>query len=134
MNPRPLTEFEKETGIKVNLSFYASNEELQVKMKATGGEGYDLIMPSDYAVSILMKEDLIQPLDHSKIDFWDSLYPVLLNQKFDPGNRYSIPFEWEVFGFGFDSDFFKDRSPPNTWRAIFDPDYIDYQIAMKNDL
>lgn len=128
-----LEEFEKETGIKVNLSFYASNEELQVKMRATGGEGYDLIMPSDYAVSILVKEDLLQPIDHSQIDFWNTIYPILLNHKFDPGNRYSVPFEWEVFGFGIDSEFFDKRPRPNTWKAIFDPHFIDYQIAMKND-
>jgi spermidine/putrescine transport system substrate-binding protein len=126
-------EFEKKTGIKINLSFYTSNEELKVKMRATKGEGYDLVMPSDYTVSTLVKEGLLQLIDHSQIEFWDTIYPVLLDHRFDPGNRYSIPFEWEIFGFGIDSEFFDDRLKPNTWRAIFDPHFIDYQIAMKND-
>lgn len=128
-----LNEFEKKTGIKINLSFYASNEELQVKMKATEGKGYDLIMPSDYAVPLLRKENLLQPLDHSKFNFWDTLYSALLNQPFDPENLYSIPFEWELFGFGVDSNFFKKGPLPDTWKAIFDPNYIHYQISMKND-
>ena len=44
--------FEQETGIKVNLSFYESNEELLVKLRSTGGKGYDLILPSDYAITL----------------------------------------------------------------------------------
>ena len=59
-----LAEFEKKTGIKVNLSFFSSNEELQVKMKATGGHGYDLILPSDYTVALLIKDELLKPIDH----------------------------------------------------------------------
>jgi len=128
-----LKQFEKDTGIKVNLSFYASNEELSVKMKATGGEGYDLIMPSDYIVAQLLKEHLLQPLDKSQLDFWDKLNPALLNYAFDPENQYSVPFEWELFGFVVDIPFFEGRPLPDSWKAIFDKDTIDYQIAMTND-
>lgn len=128
-----LSAFEKETGIKINLSFYASNEELQVKMQATGGEGYDLIMPSDYTVANLIKQDLLKPLDQKRLDFWNDLYPPLLDHPFDPGNRYSVPFEFEIYGFGVDTHYFQNRPTPDTWGAIFDPNQIDYKIAMKND-
>lgn len=128
-----LTQFEKETGIQVNLSFYASNEELGVKMKATGGKGYDLIMPSDYTVAQLLKEDLLQPLDRTQLDFWSKLNPALLNHAFDPSNQFSVPFEWELFGFVVDTSFFKGRPLPDSWKAIFDKTTVDYQIAMKND-
>ena len=50
LEPTVIAEFERETGIKVNMNFYASNEEMLVKLKATGGPGYDLIIPSDYSV------------------------------------------------------------------------------------
>ncbi len=63
LDPAVIADFEKETGIKVNLNYYSSNEELIVKLKATRGEGYDLIIPSDYAVKILIKEDLLKPID-----------------------------------------------------------------------
>src|SRR5579872_4854645 len=63
LDPSVVAEFEKSTGIKVNLNFYASNEEMIVKLKATGGEGYDLIIPSDYSVEILRKEGLLKELD-----------------------------------------------------------------------
>src|ERR1700690_3127030 len=55
-----LAEFEKTSGIKANLNFYASNEEMIIKIKATGGEGYDLIVPSDYSVEILRNENLLK--------------------------------------------------------------------------
>lgn len=55
-----IDEFERSTGIKVHLSYYASNEELLVKLKATGGKGYDLIIPSDYSVKILKEEGLLK--------------------------------------------------------------------------
>src|SRR3990167_11377459 len=51
--------FEKETGIKINPSYYTSNEELLLKLEKTDGKGYDLIFPSDYAVNILAQKKLL---------------------------------------------------------------------------
>ena len=57
LDPTLITRFEKKTGIKVHLNFYYSNEELVVKLKETKGEGYDLIVPSDYTVKILSEAE-----------------------------------------------------------------------------
>lgn len=133
LNPEILAEFEKESGIKVHLSFYATNEELQVKMQATGGNGYDLIMPSNYTISMMIQEGLLKPLNHSKLHFFNDLNPVLLNHSFDSGNRYSVPFEWEVFGLGVDRNYFVNRPFYPSWRALFDESVIDYKIAFDND-
>lgn len=133
LDPSVVAEFEKTTGIKVNLNFYASNEEMIVKLKATGGEGYDLIVPSDYSVEILVKEKLLKPLDKSKISFYSNLNPRLLNLAFDPHNQYSVPFEWELFLLGIDKDFFRDKPINPSWKMIFDPLVIDYKITMSND-
>ena len=70
LEPSIVSDFEKETGIKLNLSYYSSNEELIVKLKATRGEGYDLVIPSDYAVNILIKEDLLKKLNKEKFAYW----------------------------------------------------------------
>ena len=123
----------KKRGIKVNLNYYSSNEELIVKLKATGGRGYDLIVPSDYAVSILIKAGLVKELDKKKIDFWSTLNPSLTGQFFDPENRYSVPFEWELYGFGIDKDYFKTHPLNPSWKLIFDPKTVDYKISMIND-
>ncbi len=133
LEPSVVAEFEKKTGIKVNLNFYASNEEMIVKLRATGGEGYDLIVPSDYSVEILRKEGLLKELDKSKFTFYSHLNPRLLNHPFDPGNRYSLPFEWEVFVLGIDKEFFKGKEIIPSWKMLFDPHFIDYKITMLND-
>ncbi|MGH7889180.1 MAG: ABC transporter substrate-binding protein [Thermodesulfobacteriota bacterium] len=133
LEPSVVAEFEKTTGIKVNLNFYASNEEMIVKLKATGGEGYDLIIPSDYSVEILAKEGLLKQLNKSKLDFYHNLNPRLLNQAYDPGNQFSIPFEWELFILGIDKEYFKGRKIDPSWKMLFDTQAIDYTITMCND-
>lgn len=131
LHPMVLKEFENESGIKVNLSYYASNEELLVKLKATRGKGYDLVMPSGYNVELMVKEELLKPLDKKKLNFWDNLNPILLRTEFDPENRYSIPFGWEIYGLGVDERYFNGSFDPS-WRAIYDPEVIDYKIAVSN--
>lgn len=126
-----IAEFERNSGIKVNLNYYSSNEELIVKLRATGGADYDLIVPSDHAVLQLANEGLLKPLDHTKFDFWEQLNPLLLNRNFDPGNHYSIPFEWELFGLGINSQFFKDKSFEPSWSLIFKD--RGYKVAMLNE-
>lgn len=133
LDPGVIKEFEKETGIKVHLSYYSSNEELIVKLKATRGKGYDLIVPSDYAVQILRKEKLLKPLDSSQLTFLSQLNPLLLHHFYDPGLEYSVPFAWEIFGLGIDSTYFQEKTYPSSWGLIFDLPTIDYRIGMLND-
>ena len=72
-----ITEFERETGIKVYLSYYENNEELLTKLKTTQGRGYDLVIPSDYTIEQLIKDGLVKKIDISKIDFVDRIHPFL---------------------------------------------------------
>lgn len=133
LDPTVIAQFEKDTHIKVNLNYYSSNEELLVKLKATKGEGYDLIIPSDYAVNILIHEELLKPIDKSKLTFWHELNPNLLGHHFDPENRYSLPFEWEIFIFGINKDYFAKNNLPHSWKLIFDKNTVQYKISMTND-
>lgn len=133
LEPSIVADFEKETGIKLNMSYYSSNEELVVKLKATKGEGYDLVIPSDYAVNILIKEGLIKEITKEKFYYWDKLNPQLLNKPYDPENHYSIPFEWELFGFGIDKNYFKSHPMTPSWSMLFNPEIIDYKLVMNND-
>lgn len=133
LDPDVIARFQKKTGIHVNLNYYSSNEELIVKLRATQGAGYDLIIPSDYAVNLLAEENLLKPLDRSQLGFWKELNPNLLNYFFDPDNRYSIPFEWEIYGFGIDADYFALHPTRPSWKMIFDPEVVRYKIVMRND-
>ncbi|KAG6559698.1 Spermidine/putrescine-binding periplasmic protein [Candidatus Rhabdochlamydia oedothoracis] len=132
LNEEIIQSFEKKTGIRVNVNNYSSNEELILKLKATEGQGYDLVIPSDYAVSILVKNQLIKELDRKKLPFFHQLLPELLGHFFDPENHYSIPLFWEVYGLGIDRDFFTKLFIPS-WSMIFDPKLVDYRIVMVND-
>ena len=128
-----IKEFEKETGVKVTLDYYSSNEELFVKLKASNGVGYDLVIPSDYAVKTLIKEGMLSKIDHSEINFSQDLNPFLLNHEYDPDNAYSLPLQWDIAGFGIDTEKL-DIQPENyTWGHLFDESLLKYQVVMSND-
>jgi spermidine/putrescine transport system substrate-binding protein len=128
--------FEKETGIHVTFHYYASNEELLVKMRSTKGRGYDLLIPSDYAVKILIDENLLEPINKKKIHHYCEIAPFLLGQYFDPKNDYSIPGLWEIVGFGIDREAFLEypemlENP--SLKHLFEPIGPPYKITMTPD-
>lgn len=131
-----ITKFEKETGIKVYLSYYTSNEELLIKLRATQGRGYDVVVPSDYAVKKLLDEGLLKKIDHSKLNFLESLNPLLLGHSFDPKNIYALPFVWELYLIGLTDEFKHTYTlPVNSWDLIFKPQQFGkkYSLIMVND-
>ena len=85
--------FTKETGIKVNVSNYDSNEAMYAKIKLVG-KGYDLIVPSSDHVGLMRREGLLLPLDTTRIPNFSLLDKRFTNQSFDPGNTYSVPYMW----------------------------------------
>lgn len=131
-DPAILAAFQKKTGIKIAISYYSSNEELVVKLKKTGGKGFDLIIPSDYAVQQLREQHLLKKLDRSKLIFIADLNPVLLGHAFDPHNEYSLPWLWEVFGVGIDRDKVTQEQRSDPWQLIFNP-LCTSTITMVND-
>ena len=128
-----IARFEKSTGIRVNISYYESNEELLVKL-LTKAHGYDLIIPSDYAVSILRKQEMLKRLDKSKIDFYHLLNPLLMDHYFDKNNEYTIPYEWAVYGLGINKECYPHGIEDKTWGQIFKKKLIGCRkIMMTND-
>lgn len=89
-----LADFTKETGIKVIMSTYDSNEALYAKIRMVEAKGYDLIVPSTDFVARMRKEGLLRPLDKSKLTNLGNLDPQLMNQAFDPDNIFSVPYMW----------------------------------------
>lgn len=128
-----LGNFEKETGIKVYMSYFETSEELFVKLKAGKGQGYDVIMPSDYVMGMLIKEGLVKKIDRSRLAFWDLLYPALLGHEFDPQNNYSIPFAWGIYGIAVDMRYFGDKKPADSWGLLFNKDLAPTRVGMNDD-
>ena len=130
LDARYLQSFEKETGIKVHLRYVESNEELYVKLKETKGEGYDLIMPSDYMIEMLRNEDILKKVEMNKLPFAKEFYPHLLNNYYDPLNEYSIPYFWSMYGIAYNKDHFKNGEPVPSWALIFDEKVAPKHLCM----
>ncbi len=99
--------FTEETGIKVSMETYASNEEMLAKLLAGGGS-YDLIQPSEYVIEGLIKEDLLAPIDHALIPNIKNVAPEFLSMSFDPGNKYTIPYMAGTVGIVINTELVKD--------------------------
>ncbi len=133
LDPAFLAEFQKKNGVKINLSYFSSNEELLVKLKTTGGKGFDLILPSDYAIKLLADQQLLKKIDKSRLDFFADLNPMLLGNTYDPHNDYSLPLFWELYGVGIDERIFSSEQLKDPWELIFGNASHDYTITMVND-
>ncbi len=122
--------FERRTGIKVVQDFYGSNEELLAKLQA-GATGYDVIVPSDYMVSIMIKSDVIQKLDKSKIPNFDNLDPAFKGLPYDPNNEYSAAYQWGTTGILYNPEAVDEEV--TSWNAMWNPQY-EGKIGMLNDV
>lgn len=122
-------EFQKRTGIRVNVDTYDSNEAILEKLQS-GVADYDLVVPSDYMMKILIPQGLVQTLDHARLPNLEHLDPRFLNQAYDPENRHSVPYLWGTTGIGYDKR--KAKGPVDSWRALFDERHAG-RILMLDD-
>ena len=96
-----IKDFEEEFDIKVNYGTYSSNEELLAKVSNSKEGTYDLVFPSDYMVELMIQKGLLSNLDISKINNYQGIDQVFLNQKFDKNNEYSLPFFNDLCCYGY---------------------------------
>ena len=96
-SPELLAKFEKETGIKVTVTDYDSNDTSLAKIEA-GGHGFDLVVPSANYVSIFIDKGLVAELDQSKLPNHANIAPEWMNVQWDEGRKYSIPWQWGTTG------------------------------------
>ena len=133
IDPEVLTMFEEECGVEVIYDTFSSNEDLLAKLQA-GATGYDLIVPSDYMVSIMRELNMLKELDHSNIPNLSNLYPRFTEVPYDPGNVYSAPYQWGTTGIGYNLE--ATGEVPDSWDWIFDPEkaaQFDGKISLLND-
>ncbi|MCC7145278.1 MAG: spermidine/putrescine ABC transporter substrate-binding protein [Phycisphaeraceae bacterium] len=120
IDPAITEEFEKETGIKVNLSYYESTEEMKAKLQhAAGVSQYDVVVADTPSVPMLIRLGLVQALDHGKIENLKNLDPRFRNAAYDPDNKYTVVYQWGTVGLIYN----KEKLPnlPATWGVLFDP-------------
>lgn len=124
-------EFEKLTGIKVNYTNYATNEELYAKLKG-GGTTYDVIIPSDYMISKMIKEELIQPLNIDNIPNFRYIMDNYRNLAYDPENAYSVPYTWGTVGIIYNAEQIDIPKEEIDWDILWDEKYKDQILMFDN--
>ena len=122
--PSSIAAFEKSCDCRVVYDTYGSNDELLAKL-AAGATGYDILVPTGNALQVLIKQNALRPLDKAKIPALKNIKPNYLNTRFDPGNRYSVPYAFTVTLLGFNEAKLRELGvPTDTWAAIFDPKHL----------
>lgn len=91
-----IQKFEEETGIKVNVTTYSSNEDMLAKVRAEADGTYDIVQPSDYMIEQMVAQGMLMELDHEKLENLSNISGVYLDLPYDPGNVYSVPFQGGV--------------------------------------
>jgi spermidine/putrescine-binding protein len=120
LDPELITAFEEEYEVEVTEDFYPSNEELLARVQS-GGADYDVIVPSDYMVSIMIEEGLLLELDRDAIPNAENLDPEFTEVPFDVGNVYSMPYQWGTTGLGVDLEVVGEDVEAS-WDLVFDPE------------
>ena len=111
--------FEDEYGVNVVLTEYDSNETMLAQIDA--GVGYDVVVPSDYMVSIMRGADLLVQLNPDTVPNMVNIANLFSNPPYDPENQYSAPYQWGTTGIGYRYDAIDDTNGIS-WGVIFDPE------------
>jgi spermidine/putrescine transport system substrate-binding protein len=107
-DPDNISDFRDQTGVRVQLDSFSSNEELIAKLAATRGtSGYDIVVPTGLYIPQMAANGLLQKLDHSKLPNMANLDPTYTNQVWDKGNVYSMPKAWGTTGYVYDTNVVK---------------------------
>ncbi|MGX7108709.1 ABC transporter substrate-binding protein [Facklamia miroungae] len=102
IDPDLIDAFEEETGYVVVYETFDSNEAMLTKIQQ-GGTNYDLIGPSEYMVENMLELNLLEEIDHDKLPNLKHIDKKFLDQSFDPGNQYSVPYFWGTLGILYDT-------------------------------
>nr|WP_235031534.1 extracellular solute-binding protein [Geminicoccus flavidas] len=131
--PELLKKFEQETGTSVVLDVYDSNETMLAKLQA-GASGYDIVVPSDYMVPVMIQADLLEPFDASTLESFANIQTSFADPWFDPGRKYSVPYMWGTTGFSYDSERVPGGKLEESWKSFFEPPAeLNGQVAALND-
>ncbi|MBS1971803.1 MAG: spermidine/putrescine ABC transporter substrate-binding protein [Bdellovibrionales bacterium] len=131
LSPEMKAKFEKESGIKINISNYSSNEELLAKVQM-GSSGIDVAVPSDYMVEIMAKMGLLEPLKNDEIPNKAGVSEQFLKQSFDPENKFSLPYTWTSTGIAYNKELYKGEM--KSWKDLLENKDLKGKFALLDDV
>lgn len=114
-----IDKFTAETGIRVVMDTYDSNEAMLASLRAGGMGTYDVAVPGDYMVQIMRDNDMLDTIAEGELTNHGNILPEWLDVAYDPGRRHSIPYQWGSTSFSVNRDVFD--GPINTTDIIFNP-------------
>lgn len=116
-----LDRFQEEYNCTVIYETFESNEMMYTKLQA--GDAYDILIPSDYMIERLIKEDYLQPIDWSLLSNADGLNPDIMDKEYDPGNVYSVPYFWGNVGILYDTTVVDPEDLDDGWDLLMNTKY-----------
>lgn len=119
--------FELIYGVKVNRDEYSSMEKMSARLSA-GGSSYDLVLPTDYAISLMIREGVLQELDRSRLPVLKNFDPNYLDFSFDPGNKYTIPYLAGTDAIVVNTD--AVQYVPQSWDDLWKPEYANRMVFL----
>ena len=122
-------EFTRRTGIEVNYTTFDTNESLYSKL-AGGGANYDVIIPSDYMISKLISEDMLEKLDFNNIPNFQYIDEEYRSPNYDPQNEYSVPYTWGVVGIFYNKNYVHETV--DSWKILWDEQYSGKILMFDN--
>jgi spermidine/putrescine transport system substrate-binding protein len=126
-----LEDYNDKAGVDVNMTLFASNDELFAKLRA-GNQGYDVIVPSNDFVERMASADMLVPLDQTQIpNFAKNVAPEFKDVPYDPMRKYSMPYTWLALGIGYRKS--KVSGTPDSWKVLFDSDQYKGRIAVLSE-
>ena len=131
-NPKLIEKFTKTYNVKVTLDDYDSNETMLSKVRA-GNTGYDIVVPSDYTVKIMIADGLLEQTEPDKMENYKNMLPGMTEVYWDSGRHYTVP--WQTGTTTFTVNTAKYKGDINTLAILFNPpDEIKGQINMLDDI
>jgi putrescine transport system substrate-binding protein len=124
--PNALSDFEKQTGIKVHVAYFDTNETLETRLLA-GHSGFDIVVPTASYFERQIKAGVYLPLDKSKLPNIKNMDAQLMSRValHDPGNAHGVIYTWGTNGIGYNEKMVKallPDAPLDSWRLVFDPE------------
>lgn len=131
INPEVLKRFTEETGIKVSLDTYSSNEEMIAKIQA-GATGYDIVFPSVHMQDIMIKLGLLEKTGINAHPDFSRIDPAFLRSKEDPAGEYCLPYAWGTVGIFYNEAV---TGPVSGWADFFAiPETSGGKISLLDDM
>jgi spermidine/putrescine-binding protein len=118
IDERTIPLYQAQSNLRINYDVYSSNQDLLAKMRA-GPTTYDIIVPSNNFVPTYLNLDLIEPLRHDLMPNLANIDREFVDTDYDPGNRFTIPYQWGTTGIGFNRQ--RAGEGVDSWAAVFEP-------------